>query len=97
MDCPAFTEIRLEIERARKKFPRWPNCPIHAASVVVEEAGELAKEANQCVYEPAKGSRENLRAEAIQTAAMCVRFIQSLDAKEYEFFHSNWHDQSAQV
>lgn len=84
-------EIYAEVERALKKFPKWPTDPIHAAAVVAEESGELVKAALESTYEPWKGSKENLRAEAVQTAAMCIRFIRSLD--QYEFYHDKLHVQ----
>jgi hypothetical protein len=86
-------EVVTEINRAVKKFPRWPTDPIHAAAVVAEECGELQKAVLEAVYEPHKGSRKNIRNEAIQTAAMCIRFLDSFDA--YEWFHSIQHDQVA--
>lgn len=86
-------EVFAEIERAMRKFPKWPTDPIHAASVVMEEAGELVKAVNESVYEPHKGSRPNVRTEAIQTAAMCFRFLASID--RYEYFHSEQHEQAA--
>jgi len=87
------SEVHAEIQRAIKKFPMWPTDPIQAASVVAEEAGELVKSANESVYETWKASRDNLRTEAIHTAAMCHRFIMSLDAKQYEFYHDKQHTQ----
>ena len=85
------SEIRNEVERAMKKFPTWPTDPIHAVAVIVEEVGELQKAVLQAVYEPNKGSRPNIRAEAIQAGAMCYRFLMSLD--KYEYYHAKQHEQ----
>lgn len=82
-------EIGAEVERATQKWPGWPTDPIHAAAVIAEEPGELMKATIESVYEPHKGSYKNLRTEAIQTAAMCMRFIQSLD--DYELIQSPLH------
>jgi hypothetical protein len=84
-------EIAAEIDRATTKFPTWPTDPIHAANVVMEEAGELSKEVNQLTYEPHKSSKEWVRKEAIQTAAMAIRFLMSLD--RYEFTAGKQHKQ----
>ena len=86
--------VALEMKRARKKFPLWPTDPIHAATVIAEEVGELQKAVLEAVYEPHKGSRANIRAEAIQSAAMCLRFIASLDEGEYEWFNAKQHPQN---
>ena len=75
--------ILNEVSRATKKFPTWPTDPIHAAGVVAEEAGELHKEVMQLTYEPHKSSKESVRQEAIQLAAMSIRFLMSLDKYEY--------------
>ncbi len=75
----ALDEIQAEVERATRKFPTWPTDPIHAAAVIAEECGELQKAVLEAVYEPHKGSRPNVRTEAVQTAAMCLRFIASLE------------------
>ena len=68
--------INQEMERAKEKFPWWPEDQIHAAAIVAEEAGELLQATLQNKYE--KGSLENVRKEAIQTAAMAVRFLENL-------------------
>lgn len=76
------SEVRAELLRAIEKFPTWPTDPIHAAMVVAEESGELMKDVLQAVYEP--GKKGDVRAEAIQTTAMCLRFLLSLDRYEFE-------------
>jgi len=85
-------EIHAEVERAMRKFPQWPTDPIHAAAVIAEECGELQKAVLEAVYEPHKGSRPNIRMEAVQTAAMCLRFLASLE--QYEWFGSKQHAQN---
>ena len=86
-----LTDIRAEVARAKVKFTRWPSDPIHAAAIIAEECGEIQKAVLEAVYEPHKGSRKNIRKEAIQAAAMCVRFIESLDV--YEWYLSKMHIQ----
>ena len=89
------TEIKLainaEIEKAMKKFPKWPTDPIHAAAVIAEECGELQQAVLQSVYEPWKNSRNNIETEAIQTAAMCIRFLMSMDV--YKWYLDEQHEQ----
>lgn len=72
-----------ELRRAVAKFPTWPTDPLHALNILGEEFGELAKEVLQMVYEPDKASKTKIQSEAIQTAAMAIRFLASLDAYEY--------------
>lgn len=66
-------EFRVELHRAEAKFPTFPTDPIHAATVVSEESGELAQAALQLVYEG--GTREAMRKEAVQMGAMALRFL----------------------
>lgn len=74
---------REEFLRATDKFPLWPTRGIDAATVVAEEVGEVQKAVLQLTYEPHKTSRADLRDEAIQLAAMAVRFAMSLDYYDY--------------
>ena len=73
LESEAYNAIREELERAREKFPSWPDDIVHAAATVGEESGELIQAALQYTYE--KGDLEACKKEAIQTAAMCIRFL----------------------
>jgi NTP pyrophosphatase (non-canonical NTP hydrolase) len=77
-------EILSEVRRATEKFPTWPTDPLHALAILGEEYGELTKEMLQLTYEPHKTSPEEIRKEAIQTAAMALRLAMSLDRYEYQ-------------
>lgn len=77
-------ELLTELDRATKKFPHWPNDPFVAVAVLQEEVGELTKAVLQHTWEPNKGVTEtDIRAEAIQVAAMAIRFIAGLDRYVY--------------
>ena len=91
-----LTEIAAEVERASKKFPTWPTDPLHATAIIAEECGELQKAVLEAVYEPDKDvTIEDVRKEAVHTAAMCVRFLLSLS--RYEFKPSVQHEQGGGV
>ena len=81
-----------EIERALAKFPTWPNDPIHAVAVLGEEFGELTRAVLQSTYEPHKVQPGDVRSEAVQTAAMALRFLASLD--NYSYAGSAQHSQA---
>lgn len=75
----AMMLVDRELERARKKFPQWPGSEskqdiLLASSIVGEEAGELIKAAVQFYGE--NGEAKACFDEAIQTAAMCFRFLE---------------------
>ncbi len=92
----AQDNVRLvldEVERATRKFPTWPTDPLHAVAVLGEEFGELTKAVLQTSYEPHKVKEGELRTEAIQTAAMALRFVASLE--RYEFVKCDQHEQPA--
>lgn len=76
-------EVLQEVMRASAKFPTWPTDPLHALAVLGEEFGELTQAMLQLTYEPHKSSREDVRIEAVQTAAMAIRLLLSLDDYEY--------------
>lgn len=86
-------EVLEEVERAMRKFPTWPTDPLHALAVLGEEFGELTKEVVQFTYEPHKTCGMDVRKEAIQTAAMALRFLVGLD--EYQFTPGPQHSQKA--
>lgn len=79
----AVADVLAEVKRATTKFPTWPTDPLHALGVLGEEFGELTKETLQLTYEPHKSTVEDFRKEAIQTAAMALRFVMSLDAYQF--------------
>jgi len=66
-------ELLTELARAEKKHPKFPIDPVHASSVLNEEAGELVKAALEYTYEGA--DFDEMRKEAIQTGAMAIRFL----------------------
>lgn len=76
-------EIVDEVSRATSKFPTWPTDPLHALAVLGEEYGELTKAMLQMTYEPHKTSLDEVRTEAIQTAAMALRLAMSLNHYQY--------------
>jgi hypothetical protein len=84
-------EIYDELERAVVKFPLWPTDPLHAVAIIGEELGELNRAILQVIYEPGKANVDNVRMEAIQTAAMAIRFVRSLD--KYKFAQREQHRQ----
>lgn len=71
-------EVSAELSRAMTKFPTWPTDVLHALAVLGEEFGELTQAALQSVYEPHKAKPDAVRAEAVQTAAMALRFLASV-------------------
>ena len=84
MTNPVIAEVLAELQRATEKFPSWPTDPLHALAVLSEEYGELAKAMLQLTYEPHKSSKEEVRMEALQTAAMALRLVMSLDMYDYK-------------
>ncbi len=77
-------DIDAELAHAMRKFSTWPTDPLHALAVLGEEFGELTKAVLQETYEPHKQDRDAVRKEAIQTAAMALRFAMSLDRYQNE-------------
>ena len=79
-----LSEITEELINAVVKFPEYPTDPLHALAILGEEYGELNKAVLQSTYEPHKTNLEEVKMEAIQTAAMAIRFILSLEEFNYE-------------
>lgn len=73
----AIDLIFAELRKAEKKHPYWPEDPVHAAGILMEEAGEAMKAANDVKW--SSGSVGHLRNEVAQTAAMCIRWLCYID------------------
>jgi hypothetical protein len=86
-----------EIQRAEAKFPTWPDDPLHAVAIIGEEFGELQKAVLERAYESSSSEPEKrvlkceILDEAVQVAAMALRFIMSMD--KYSWAPSNKHSQ----
>lgn len=85
--------VLAEVDRAMRKFPTWPTDPLHALAVLGEEYGELTQAVLQTTYEPHKSNTGDVRTEAVQVAAMALRFIASLD--RYSYARCEQHEQVA--
>lgn len=72
-DLYALKKITEELLRARELHPSWPEDSIHQAAIVQEEAGELIRAALQHEFDDAP--KQPMETEAIQTAAMALRFL----------------------
>lgn len=74
-----------------RKHPSWPTDPLHASAVVSEESGELTRATLIAVYETPKApgamdkAKADMRKEALQTIATCMRFILAIDRGDYDF------------
>lgn len=88
-----YLKIRKELDSAIRKYPTWPTRGLDAVAVLNEEVGELNKEVLQMTYEPHKTDKEKIRNEAIQAAAMSLRFLISLD--EYDYTAGEQHSQGS--
>jgi len=69
-------QIDDEINRATIKHPDFPEDMFHQLAIMQEEAGEVTKAVLDFHYHG--GGIEDVKAELIQTAAMCVRMLLNL-------------------
>jgi hypothetical protein len=92
---PVVADVLAELAKAVATFPTWPTDPLHALAVLGEEFGELTKDVLQLCYEPHKTTPQSAHKEAMQTAAMALRFAMSLARYEYlpGAQHAQGHDQ----
>lgn len=71
-----------ELKRAQRQHPQWPTDNVKRAAIVLEEAGEVIREANR--IDEGKSSLAALKMELIQTAAMCYRMLNAITDDEQE-------------
>ena len=67
-----FHSVRIELEKAQAKFPRF-NSGHEGWAVIAEELDELWREVRSNQATPDRNNR--MRKEAIQVAAMAIRFL----------------------
>ncbi len=79
-EATALIEILTEMRSAMIKHPIWPADAVSRAAIVLEEAGEVIREANH--IREGNGSSKALRLELIQTAGTCIRMINLMDAEK---------------
>ncbi len=72
-----FELVKKELESAKTKWPYYYADIIHASALINEEAGETIQAALDCTYD--NGSLEDVKKEAIQTAAMCFRLLENFE------------------
>jgi len=71
-----YDEIQSELERAEKKHPSFPKDMFQQLAIMQEEAGEVTKAVLHYHFE--NGNIYEVREELVQTAAMCMRMLQTL-------------------
>jgi len=72
-----YNPIDAELKRAEKKHPDFPTDMFRQVAIMNEEAGEVTKAVLHYHYEG--GSLKDVREELIQTAAMCMRMLGTLE------------------
>lgn len=72
-----YSIIDDELKRAEAKHPNYPEDMFRQLAIMNEEAGEATKAVLHYHYE--NGSLEDVKVELVQTAAMCMRMIESID------------------
>ena len=68
--------IEKELIRAKEIHPNYPLDRFVQFAIMQEEAGKVAKAVNDFHF--GKGSLEDVKTELIQTAAMCVRMLETI-------------------
>lgn len=82
--APALLAVVQELERARSLHPNWPTCRFEQVAVITEELGEVAQAAIDHRTAERRGDASlgeamaHMRGEAVQLAAMAIRFLESL-------------------
>ena len=67
--------IIQELYSAQRKYPAWPANLVMAAAIAAEESGEVVKECNTYHWRQGKTTLDDIKLEAIQAAAMWIRFL----------------------
>lgn len=68
--------IMAELHRAELIHPEWPTDQVHQVAILAEESGELVKAVLD--FQQGKTDKQGIFIEAVQTAAMAIRFIKNM-------------------
>lgn len=71
-----YKKIDNELKIAKEKHPNYPIDMFKQLTIMQEESGEVSKALLD--YHSGKDNIENVEIELLQTAAMCVRMLESL-------------------
>ena len=84
-----YKKIKKELNRARKLHPEYWNMNgddfnlFERVGIMATEAGEALKEAERYTFRCADAhTRNNIKTELIQTAAVCVRILKWMEDDE---------------
>ena len=84
MNLKILQAIESELESAKTRYPWWPSDAVHAGAIVAEEAGELTQATLDHFYAHLNHNGADtvarMRKEAVQTAAMAIRFLENMEA-----------------
>ena len=72
-----YEEIEAEVNRARKLFDPF-NSPHEGYAILLEEMDELKEQVWRFNLTKNRDTRSAMRSEAVQVAAMAIRFIEDL-------------------
>ncbi len=75
----AISMIIGELRKAEEKHPGWPQDPIHAVGIIIEEVGEAMKEAVDVTFNGK--TRDDLIKELAQAGAMAIRALMNLEKR----------------
>lgn len=64
-----------ELNKARSRYPQWPDNIVMAAAIANEESGEVVKACNNYYWRHGEDMPDDIAKEAIQAAAMWIRFL----------------------
>jgi NTP pyrophosphatase (non-canonical NTP hydrolase) len=66
-------DIIYAVEKAEEKHPHFPIDIVHQSAILAEESGELVQAALDYYYH--NGDRDNVKKEALDTIAVCIRIL----------------------
>jgi len=78
----AIELIIAELRKAEEKHPGWPEDPIHAVGIIIEEVGEAMREAVDVTFHGK--AREDLIRELAQAGAMALRALMHLETSGHD-------------
>jgi hypothetical protein len=75
--CDAVIDMLVELIRAEKLHPVWPDNTLRQVAIMAGEAGEALQAGLH--YAEGRGGIEEIRTEIVQTGAMSIRALINLD------------------
>ena len=79
-----LADVLLKLDEMKVKYPEWPSNPLYAASMIGKEYSQLIADVLCLVLKSDYSKISDVKENAIQTAAVCLRFLLNINSYQFD-------------